>query len=166
MSPQDTNEFNHSMKCGFCHAGFEFNPSEICQDIKYKDKEWDHDHMTGRVRLSSHPSCDLRHKQTVPIQMLFHNFRGSDAHLFAKHLKNNDDHPNSVIGLGMDKNLTLSLGMDLTFKYSLQFLGASLEQIGKNLRASGMNKFNLLRAEFPCATNEQLHVVVRKHLYT
>ena len=48
---------------------------------------------------------------------------------------------------------------------SLQFLGASLEQIGKNLRARGMNKFKLLRAEFPHATNAQLDLLLRKQVY-
>ena len=65
----------------------------------------------------------------------------------------------------MEKYLTLSLGKYITFKDSLQFLGASLEQIGKNLRASGMEKFKLLRAEFPGATNDQLDLLLRKQVY-
>ena len=69
------------------------------------------------------------------------------------------------IGQGMEKYLTLSIGKYITFKDSLQFLGASLEQIGKNLRASGMGKFKMLRAEFPGANSDQLDLLLRKQVY-
>ena len=64
----------------------------------------------------------------------------------------------------MEKYLTISLRKDNTFKDSLQFLGASLEQIGKNLLARGMDKFNLIRAEFPTAMNDQLDLHLRKQV--
>ena len=165
MTHQDTIEFNRSMKCRFCHGPFEFYPRENGQDIKYKDKVRDHDHLTGRFRGAAHSSCNLRHHKTLKIPIFFHNFRGYDAHIIASHLENIDDHPISVIDQGMEKYLTLSLGKFLTFKDSLQFLGASLEQIGKNLQASGMEKFKLLRAEFPTATNDQLDLLLRKQVY-
>ena len=66
----------------------------------------------------------------------------------------------------MEKYLTISLGKFITFKDSLQFLGASLEQFGKNLRASGMEKFKMLRAEFPGARTDQLDLLLRKHVYS
>ena len=52
----------------------------------------------------------------------------------------------------MEKYLTLSHGKFLTFNGRLQFLGASLEQIGNYLWATGMEKFKLLSSEFPGAT--------------
>ena len=119
--------------------------------------------MTGRFRGAAHSSCNLRHHKTLKIPIFFHNFRAYDAHIIASHLENIDDHQISVIGQGMEKYLTL--GKYLTFKDSLQFLGASLEQIGKNLRACGMDKFKLLRAEFPGATNDQLDLLLRKQVY-
>ena len=126
----------------------------------------DHDHLTGRFRGAAHSSCNLRNHKTLKIPIFFHNFRGYDAHIIASHLENIDDHPISVIGQGMDRYLTFSLGKYITFKDSLQFLGASLEQIGKNLRASRMEKFKLLRAEFPGATNDQLDLILRMQVYT
>ena len=45
------------------------------------------------------------------------------------------------------------------------FLNTSLAQLGKNLRASGMEKFKSLRAEFPDATEEQLDLLLRKQVY-
>ena len=53
----------------------------------------------------------------------------------------------------------------LAFKDCLHFLGAFVEQIGKNLRASGRDKFKLLRAEFPHATTDQLDLLLRKQVY-
>ena len=73
--------------------------------------------------------------------------------------------PIKVIGQGMEKYLTLSLGKNLVFKDSLMFLGASLEELGKNLKASGMEKFKTLRAEFPNTSSEQLSLLLRKQVY-
>ena len=165
MSPQDMIDFNRAMKCRFCHGPFEYYPRENGHDIRYKDKVRDHDHLTGTFRGAAHSSCNLRHHKTLKIPIFFHNFRGYDAHIIAAQLENIQDHPINVIGQGMDKYLTLSLGKILTFKDSLQFLGASLEQIGKNLRASGIEKFKILQSEFPDATKEQLDLLLRKQVY-
>ena len=86
--------------------------------------------------------------------------------MIASHLENIDDnHHISVIGQGMQKYLTLSLCKILTFKHSLKFQGASLEQIGIDIRARGMDPFRHLRAEFAGATNEQLDLLLRKKVY-
>ena len=103
MSPQDTTEFNRSMKCRFCHGPFEFYPGENGQDIKYKDKVRDHDNLTGRVRGAAHSSCNLRHHKTLKIPIFFHNFPGYDGHIIATHLQNNEDHPIRVFGQGIEK---------------------------------------------------------------
>ena len=97
MTPQDINEFNRAMKCRFCHGPFEYYPRENGQDIKFKDKVRDHDHLTGRFRGAARSSCNLRHNKTLKIPIFFHNYRGSDAHLIGTHLENIDDHPISVI---------------------------------------------------------------------
>ena len=75
------------------------------------------------------------------------------------------NHPLNVIPQGLEKYLTLSLCKYHTFKDSLQFLGTSLEQIGQNLRASGLDKIKLLRARFPNATIVQLDLLLRKQVY-
>ena len=99
MSHQDTMEFNRSMKCRFCHGPFEFYPRENGEDIKYKDKVRDHDHLPGRFLGAAHSSCNLRHHKTLKIPIFFHNFHGYDAHITASHLENiDDDHHISVIG--------------------------------------------------------------------
>ena len=65
----------------------------------------------------------------------------------------------------MEKFLRLSLGKYLTFKDSVQFLGACLQQIDKNHRWSGMDKFKHLRAEFAGARSDQLDLLLRKQVY-
>ena len=166
VTPNDINEFKRAMKCRFCHGPFEYYPHEKGQDIKYKDKVRDHDHLTGSLRGAAHSACNLRHSKTLKIPIFFHNFRAYDAHLIASHLVNIDDRQICVIDHVMEKYLTLYLGKILTFNLSLELLGAPLEQIGKNLRASGMDKFKLLRPEFTGATNDQVDLLLRKQLYT
>ena len=73
--------------------------------------------------------------------------------------------PISVIAQGMEKYLTLSLGKILKFKDRLQLLGGSLEQIGKFVRPSGMDKCSLLRGEFPHAATEQFDLLLGKQDY-
>ena len=53
-----------------------------------------------------------------------------------------------VIGQGMEKYLTLSLGKYLVFKDSLQFQGSSLATLGKNLLKTGLESFKHLSRRF------------------
>ena len=45
------------------------------------------------------------------------------------------------------------------------FLGASLEELGKNLRGIGLEKFKMLQYEFRNATTEQLDLILRIKVY-
>ena len=46
-----------------------------------------------------------------------------------------------VIGQGMQKILTITLGKHIVFKDSLHFMGASLQTLGSNLLKDGFDKF-------------------------
>ena len=85
-SPQDSIEFNRTMKYRFCHGPIEFNSRENGPDIKYKDNVRDHDHLTGRFGGAAHSTCNLRNQKTLKIQIFFHNFRGYEAAIIATHL--------------------------------------------------------------------------------
>ena len=54
-----------------------------------------------------------------------------------------------IIGQGMEKYLTISLGKYLFFKDSLQFLGSSLATLAKNLLKTGLDSFKHLSRKFP-----------------
>ena len=145
--------------CRICHQHFNVDESKVNKQSEKKAR--DHDHLTGMYRGAAHSSCNLKHRKILKIPIFFHNFRGYDGQLISAQLAHFKEHPIKVIGQGMEKYLTLSLGKSITFKDSLMFLGASLEQHGKNLQASGMEKFKILQSEFPNATTEQLHLLLR-----
>ena len=163
MTHQDNEDFARATICRFCHQPFNVDESKVNNQSEKKVR--DHDHLTGMYRGAAHSSCNLKHRKTLKIPIFFHNFRGYDGHLISAQLAHFKEHPIKVIGQGMEKYLTLSLSKSITFKDSLMFLGASLEQLGKNLRASGMEKFKILQSEFPNASTEQLDLLLRKQVY-
>ena len=154
MTPFDDLDFRDAKICHICH-----------QPFITEEKVRDHDHLTGQYRGAAHSACNIKHRKTLKIPIFFHNFRGYDAHLITAQLGNFKDQPIKVIGQGMEKYLILSLGRYLVFKDTLMFLSTSLEQLGKNLRKSGMDKFKTLRSEFPDANKEQLDLLLRKQVY-
>ena len=83
----------------------------------------DHVYLGGLFPAAAYFSYNLKQPKTLEIQIIFQNFKV---------------HPIKMIGQGMEKYLTLSLGKSISFKDSLMFLSASLEQLGKNPRANWM----------------------------
>ena len=159
MTLGDDLEFQHATTCHICHQAFEWETT-----VGYK-KVRDHDHLTGRFIGAAHSSCNLKRRKILKIPIFFHNFRGYDGHIIASQMGHFKENPIKVIGQGMEKYLTLSLGRNLVFKDSLMFLSASLEQLGKNLKASGMDKFKTLRAEFPNVKPQHLELLLGKQVY-
>ena len=106
----------------------------------------------------------MRKSPIIPI--FFHNFRGYDGHLIAAALSQFEGLDIKVIGQGMEKYLTLTLGKYLVFKDSYQFLGTSLQRLAENLLAAGIEKFTNLRASAPENTSEEnLKLLLRKGVY-
>ena len=70
-----------------------------------------------------------------------------------------------VIGQGMEKYLTISLGNYLVFKDSLQFLGSSLATLAKNLEKTGLESFVQLRKKFHGFEAQDMRLLVRKGVY-
>ena len=101
----------------------------------------------------------------MKIPILFDNIHGFDAFPIATHLANIYDHPLKLMGQGMEKYLRLSVGEYLTLSHSLQVLVVSFEEIVKNLRAPGLDKFKLLQSVFRNATTDQLDLLLLKPVY-
>ena len=70
-----------------------------------------------------------------------------------------------MIGQGMEKYLTLSLGKYLVFKDSLQFLVSSLATIAKNLLKRGLESFKNLSRKFIGTEAREFRLHVRKGVY-
>ena len=71
----------------------------------------------------------------------------------------------AVIGQGMEKYLTLSIGKYLVFKNSLQFLGTSHSTRPQNLLMGGVEQFRQLKAQNPTISDDKLQLLVRKGVY-
>lgn len=75
-------------------------------------------------------------------------------------------HKVTVIGQGMEKYLSLSLGKYLVFKDSLQFLCASLQTLAENLLLAGIENFRCLRSFFgENLPEDAFRLLVRKGVY-
>ena len=124
----------------------------------------DHDHITGRYRGAAHSRCNLQLRKTYKIPVFFHNFRKYDAHLLVNGLKLFPDEKLGVIGQGLERYLTLSLGEHIVFKDSLMFMNASLDRLGKNLLAAGRHHFTHLLKEFDGTPDASIDLL-RKGIY-
>ena len=122
----------------------------------------DHDHVTGKYRGAAHKWCNIRLRRTCKIPIFFHNFRGYDSHFIAMATKEIPEVDIKVIGQGMEKYLTLSLGKYLVFEDSLQFLGSSLATLAKNLEKTGLESFVQLRKKFHGFEAKNMRLLVRK----
>ena len=156
MTPMDDLDFDQAKICWIC--GKEFDPER-------KDKVRDHDHITGNFRGAAHSRCNIRLRRTCKIPIFFHNLKGYDGHFISRALGRFPGEDIRVIGQGMEKYLTLSIGKYLVFKDSLQFLGTSLQTLAQNLSKGGMDKFRHLKAQNPTISDDKLQLLVRKGVY-
>ena len=125
----------------------------------------DHDHLTGCFRGAAHKWCNIRLRRSCKIPVFFHNLRGYDGHIIALALNKFPGIDIRVIGQGMEKYLAISLGKYIVFKGSLMFLGSSLANLGKNLLASGLDKFVNMRKDCKSLTDDKLQLLMRKGVF-
>ena len=157
ISEDQQAEFEQSTICHICNKFI--NPGD-----EKNQKVRDHDHVTGEYIGPAHNQCNLQAKQTYKIPIFFHNFRGYDGHFITKALNHFGKEKIQVIGQGMEKYLTLSLG-HLIFKDSLQFLPASLQTLAANLLKAGVDNFKCLKKQCEEANDYQIQLLLRKGVY-
>ena len=146
-------DFNQEIQCQICHKPFNTNHS---------DKVRDQDHVTGQYRVAAHKWCNICLSRTCKITVFFHNLRSYDSHFITMALKDFEVVEIRVIGHGMEKYLTLSLGKYLIFKDSLQFLGSSLDTLAKNLLKTGLESFKHLSRKLIGTEAQEFRLIVRK----
>ena len=155
MQDRDRVHFNACPTCRICNKFI-----DITKDLKVRD----HDHVTGAYLGPAHNRCNLRARQTYKIPIFFHNFRGYDGHFITKALDHFRGEKIKVIGQGMEKYLTLTIG-HLVFKDSLMFLGASLQTLGDNLLKAGLENFKNFKKHYPDMPEDKLRLILRKGIY-
>ena len=89
-------DFNQEIECLICHKNFKKNHS---------DKVRDHEHLTGQYRGAAHKWCNIRLRRTCKIPVFLH-----DSYFRTMVLTDFEGVEIRVIGQGMEKYLTLSLG--------------------------------------------------------
>ena len=139
MTDDDELCFKLSDKCHIC------NNKYTDKDIRVRD----HCHITGKYRGSAHQECNLKLRikpEEIKIPVIFHNLRGYDSHFIMqeieaivkkhtyKNKKGEDKQMNiNAIPNNTEKYLTFTLGNNLTFIDSFQFMSSSLDKLVSNL---------------------------------
>ncbi|CAB4024543.1 Gastrula zinc finger [Paramuricea clavata] len=104
----------------------------ICGYDLCEDRVRDHDHVAGKYRGAAHNICNLKYRITWKVPVVFHNLRGYDSHLIMQEIGKFKMDVN-VIPNNMEKYISFSLGKNLVFIDSIQFMASSLEALVSNL---------------------------------
>ncbi|CAB3984674.1 Gastrula zinc finger, partial [Paramuricea clavata] len=104
----------------------------ICGNDLGDDRVRDHDHVTGMFRGAAHNMCNLKYRITWKVPVVFHNLRGYDSHLIMQEIGKFKMNIN-VVPNNMEKYISFSLGKNLVFIDSIQFMASSLEALVSNL---------------------------------
>ncbi|CAB3980253.1 Gastrula zinc finger [Paramuricea clavata] len=120
ITPEQEFEFQAARNCS------------ICGNDLGEDRVRDHDHVTGLYRGAAHNICNLKYRITWKIPVVFHNLRGYDSHLIMQEIGKFRMDIN-VIPNNMEKYISFSLGKNIVFIDSIQFMASSLEALVSNL---------------------------------
>ena len=140
MTDEDMDDFNRSNKCYICNENY----VEGVKPMK------DHCRITGRYLGSAHDACCSKLRMNpdkIRVPVIFHNLRGYDSHLIMQQIgkiakdksyvdKNGErkDLKINAIPNNMERYMAFTLGNNLTFIDSFQFMGSSLDKLVSNLR--------------------------------
>ncbi|XP_067947655.1 uncharacterized protein [Watersipora subatra] len=143
ITPEQEREFKTATECYMCGR-------------EATEEDWlvrDHDHVSGSYRGPAHNSCNLKHRQTKKINVIFHNLKGYDSHLIVKAYE-------GYKGIDVIANTDekyMSMRIDC-FKFidSMQHLNSSLAKL-----VEGLDDLPHLKQEFP----EHYGLLARKGVY-
>ena len=140
MTDEDMDDFNRSNKCYICNEKY----VEGVKPIK------DHCRITGNYLGSAHDACCSKLRMNpdkIRIPVIFHNLRGYDSHLIMQQIgkiakdkscvdKNGErkDLKINAMPNNMERYMAFTLGNNLTFIDSFQFMSSSLDKLVSNLR--------------------------------
>ena len=104
----------------------------ICGKELGEDRVRDHGHVTGMYLGAAHNISNLKYRITWKVPVVFHNLRGYDSHLIMQEIGKFKMEVN-VIPNNMEKYISFSMGRNLVFIDSIQFMASSLEDLVSNL---------------------------------
>ena len=121
MTKEDNEDFENSTKC-WVRVNVYFD-----SDVKVRD----HYHITGKHRGSAHRDCNIIVKSNHKIPVVFQNLKNYDSHLIMPELGKLSLKIN-VVPNGLEKYMSFSINIKLSFIDRLQFLRSSLDSFVKN----------------------------------
>ena len=148
LTPEDREDFKRSTKCFICEEEYKDD------DVRVRD----HCHITGKYRGSAHQKCNVNFTLTNKIPVIFHNLRGYDSHLIMQEI-GKFNMQISVIPNNMEKYMAFTLGKQLVFIDSVQFMNSSLANLANYLP---YKSFHYVSQEFK---GDRLDLVKQKGVY-
>lgn len=136
-SEEDEENFKVSTHCYLCEEMF----TDTCVKVR------DHCHITGKYRGAAHNKCNLEAKMPYFIPVVFHNLKNYDSHHILMALDEDHDEGINAICNSEEKYLSFTIGR-FRFIDSMQFLNSSLDNLVKNLKEAGADKFYHTRKYF------------------
>jgi hypothetical protein len=118
VEDDDIEDFITQTKCYICES-----PVSGKSKIAYFCR------VTGKYKGTIHKTCECK---SFKIPVVFHNLRGYDSHLILRQARVTKSTIN-IIPTNMEKYMSFSLGRQLVFIDSFQFMAFSLEKLVKNL---------------------------------
>ena len=162
MTKENWRNFYEAKHCNACECTF-------------NEKIREHNHITGEYRGACCKKCNDNLRLSHKIPVIFHNLRGYDSHHLMQELGRFRKEIN-VIPNNMEKYMSFSVGTrkkyhdwekeehlkyDLCFIDSFQFMSSCLENLVKDLKHGGLEKFKYTREEFGKNTD----MMTRKGVY-
>ena len=112
-----------------------FRSSNVCwiyEKLIDDEKVRDHCQITGKYRGAADWSCNVNHKLTKKVFIIFHNLKGYDSHLIMNVI--NEFGVNvSVIPNALEIYMAFTIKENLVFIGSKQFINSSLENLVLNI---------------------------------
>ena len=90
---------------------------------------------------SAHGDCNINLTLNHQITIVFHNLQNYDSHLIIQEL-GKINLKISVVPNGLEKYMSFTINNKLHFIDCFQFLGSSLDSLGKNLNKDYFKSFN------------------------
>lgn len=148
---------------------YDFKNAKTCMYCKKelgKKRDRDHDHITGKYRGASCPTCNKeegkKNTKNLKIPVFFHNLKNYDGHLIIKGLNDRNFTNIRMIAQNFEKYLTFQIS-HLKFLDSFNFLTSSLDGLSSNLAKEGKDKF---KHTLKGVTNEtQQDLLLKKGVY-
>ena len=139
LTKKEEENHNKQKVCYICKKEFDTNDTKNYK-VRY------HCHYMGKYRGAAHNICNLRHKITKEIPIVFHNGSTYDYHFIIKELVKEFDGNFECLGENTEKYITFSVplkkkienkNIEITYKIkfidSFRFMSSSLSKLVDNL---------------------------------